>query len=70
MHCRAVCRPGHKAIEHIELTHEVAFADAADRRIARHLPYVLGAKREQADSRAPPRGSCSGLAARVPGAND
>jgi hypothetical protein len=33
--------PGHQAIENIEFANEVTFADAADRRVAAHLPRVF-----------------------------
>jgi hypothetical protein len=50
----------HQPVEYVELAHEVAFANAANRRIARHLSNVLGAERQQADARATPgRGSRS-----------
>jgi hypothetical protein len=36
----------HQAIEHIELANQMAFADAADGWVARHLPDILGTERD------------------------
>ena len=49
---RAVGRARHQPVEHVELAHQMALADAADRRVARHLPGVLGAEGQQPDARA------------------
>src|SRR5438046_561573 len=34
---RAIDRAAHDAVERIDLAHQMAFADSADRRVARHL---------------------------------
>jgi hypothetical protein len=60
----------HQPIEHIELTDEMTFADAADRRIARHLANVLGAEREQSDARATTRRGGRSFASGVAGSDD
>jgi hypothetical protein len=52
MNRRAVRGACHEAIEHVELADEVALADPADRGVARQLPCVLGAEREQPYARA------------------
>jgi hypothetical protein len=53
-------RTRHEPVEDVELTNEVPLADAANRRVARHLPRIFGPKREQSDARAPAsRGSRS-----------
>ena len=42
-----VGRTRHRAAQGVDLLHEVAFPDAADRRIARHLPQRLDVVRQQ-----------------------
>ena len=61
--------PGHETVEDIELAHEMALADAANGRVARHLANIPGAKGQQADARAAPGRSGGGFAAGVAGTN-
>jgi hypothetical protein len=44
--------PGHQAIEDIELANEMSLAHPANRRVARHLPGILGAEGQQPNARA------------------
>ncbi len=59
----------HQPVEHVELAHQMALADAADRRIARHLTYVFRAEREQANARAAASRGSRSLAAGMAGAD-
>jgi len=59
----------HQSIEDVELAHEMTLADPADRRIARHLPGILGAKREQSDTRTASGRSSRSLASGMAGAD-
>jgi hypothetical protein len=52
MNARAVGGPPHDAIQCIDLTHKVALADAANRRIARHLSDTIEPVCEQQCPRA------------------
>ena len=67
---RAIRGTRHQPVEHVELANQMALADPADRRIARHLPDVLGAEGEQPDARAAPRRGSRSLAAGMAGADD
>jgi hypothetical protein len=83
MHCRALAavehselnaggvdRPAHRAAERIDLANNLALADAADRRIAAHLPDGVAVRREQCGIRSKSRGSERGLDSGVAGANN
>jgi len=48
---RAVGSPRHETVEHVELAHKVTLADAADRRVAGHLPSIFCSECEQANAR-------------------
>ncbi len=62
---RAIDRARHRAAEGVDLAHEVALADAADRRIAAHRPERLdGLRKEERAPAHPGRGEC-GLGAGV-----
>ncbi len=60
----------HQPVEHVELAHQMALANPADRRVARHLPDILGAEGQQADARAAPGRGSRSLAAGMAGADD
>ena len=60
----------HQPVEHVELAHQMTLADAADRRIARHLAEILGAEGQQADARAAARRGGRRFAPGVAGADD
>jgi hypothetical protein len=49
---RAIGRSRHQSVENVDLTDKMSLADTADRGIARHLPSVFAAKREQSHARA------------------
>ena len=51
----------HGAAERVDLPHEVTLADAADRRVARHLPDGFDVVGDQQRARALPRRSQGGL---------
>ena len=70
MDCGAVGGAGHQPVEHVELAHQMALADPADRRVARHLADILGAEADQADASAAARRRSRGLAAGMTAAND
>ena len=55
--------PAHDAVQRIDLADQMALAQSADRRIARHLADRLDPGREQKGARAHPRGCCRGLTA-------
>ena len=65
-----VRHPGHQAVERVDLAHQMAFAEPADRRIARHRADGGEPVRDQRGSRAHAGGSGRRLAARVSTAND
>ena len=67
---RAVGGARHQPVEHVELAHQMALADPADRRVARHLPDILGAEGQQADARAAARRRGRGFASGMAGADD
>ena len=69
MNRRAIRGPRHQAVEDVKLADEMALADAADRRIARHLPGILGAEGQKTDARAAAGRGSRGLAAGMAGAN-
>ena len=60
----------HQPVEHVELADQMALADPADRRVARHLPDVFGAEGQQADARAAPGRGRRSFAAGMAGADD
>jgi hypothetical protein len=66
---RSIRGTGHQSVEYIEFTDQMPLADAADRRIARHLAGILGAKRKQADAGAAARRRSRSLAPGVTGAD-
>src|SRR6185369_3850981 len=66
---RPIRRTRHQPVEHIEFADQVALADPADRRVARHLAGVLGAERQQPDARAAPRGRRRSFASGMAGAD-
>ncbi len=50
----AIDRPAHDAVERIDLAHQMALAEAADRRVARHLADRRALVRQQQRARARP----------------
>ena len=60
----------HEAAERVDLSHEVAFADAAYSGIAGHLPEGFDVLREQQGARAHARGGERGFGAGVSAADD
>ncbi len=52
MDTRAIGRPRHQAAEGVDLLHQVALADTADRRVAAHLADGLDVVRQQQRARA------------------
>ena len=66
----AVGDAAHQAVERIDLAHQMALAEAADRRIARHRADGGEAMRHQRGAGAHARGRGRGLAARMPAAHD
>ncbi len=67
---RLVGRDRHRAAQRVDLLDQVALADAADRRIARHLPQRFDAVREQQRLAAHPRAGERRLGAGVAAADD
>ena len=67
---RPVRRPRHQAIEDVQLANKMSLADAADRRIARHLPDVLCTESDKPDAGSPARGRGCRFAAGVARADD
>jgi len=59
----------HQPIKHVELAHQMAFANATDGWVARHLPDILGAKGQETNPRTAARGGSRCLAAGMAGAN-
>ena len=51
----AVDRPAHDAVERVDLAHQMALGEPADRRVARHLADRRAAVRQQRRARADPR---------------
>ena len=70
MDARRVRHPAHQAIERIDLAHQMALADPADRGIARHFPERFQLVGQQQRARAHPGGGRGGLASGVPAADD
>ena len=62
--------PAHHAVQRIDLAHQMALADPADRGIAGHLADGLELVRQQQRARAKPRGRGRRLAARMPSTDD
>jgi hypothetical protein len=60
----------HQAIERVDLAHQMALAEPADRRVARHRPDGREPMRDQRSPRTHARGRGRGFAAGVPAAND
>ena len=67
---RPVRCDGHGAAQGIDLAHQVGLADAADGRVARHLPDGLDAHRQQQRPRAHASGRQRGLGAGMTAADD
>ena len=61
--------PAHQAVERIDLAHQMALAEPADRRVAGHRPDRREPVRDQRGPRAHARGRGRGLAAGVPAAD-
>ena len=61
-----VGKTAHHAIERIDLTDQVAFTKPADRRVARHHPNRIGAKRHQSHLRTHPGRRVGCLGSGVP----
>src|SRR5947207_1145043 len=57
---------GHQPVEHIQLAHEMALADATDGRVAAHLADILDAETDQANAGAATCRRRRRLAARMP----
>ena len=66
----AIGRPRHRAAERVDLLDQMAFADAADSWVARHLAQRLDVVAQQQRAAAHPRRSQTGLGAGVAAAND
>ena len=64
-----VRHPAHQAVERIDLADEMAFSQAADRRIAGHRAYLVSAQRHKRGARARTGGSTCCLAAGVAAAD-
>ena len=65
-----VAEPAHDAVHGVDLAHQMALAQAADGRIARHLADGLELLGQQQGGRARARGRRRGLAAGVAAADD
>ena len=65
-----VGHPAHQAVERIDLAHQMALAEPADRRIARHRADGREPMRDQRRARAHARGRRRGLAAGMAAADD
>jgi hypothetical protein len=59
----------HQSVENVELADEMALADPADRRVARHLPGILGPECDKANARAAAGRGSRSLASGMAGAN-
>ena len=70
LNSRCIGDPPHQSVECIDFADEVSLAQAADRRIARHLADLGKTVRDQHRSGTNARRSCGGLAARMPPAHD
>jgi hypothetical protein len=69
MNRSAIRRSRHQPVEDVELANEMALANSAKRRIARHLARIFGAEGEQADARAAASRRSSCLASGMAGAD-
>jgi hypothetical protein len=65
----AVDGAAHDAVQRVDLAHQVAFGEAADRRVARHLADRRAGMRQQRGAGADPRRGRGGLAAGMPAAD-
>ena len=65
-----VRHPAHEAVERVDLAHEMALSEPADRRIARHGADGRGPLRDHGGARAHPRGGRSGFAAGMAAADN
>ena len=65
-----VRHPAHEAVEGVDLAHEMALPEPADRRIARHGADGRGPLRDHGGARAHPRGGRSGFAAGMAAADN
>lgn len=63
-------RAAHHAVERINLTNELALADASDRGIARHDPDRVDAQRYECGPRTDPRSGRSRLCSRMTAADN
>jgi hypothetical protein len=63
-------RPAHRTAERIDLSHNLAFADSANRRVAAHLANGVAIRRQERGLRPQPRSGKRGLSSCVPGAHD
>ena len=62
--------PRHQSVENVELADQMTLADAADRRIARHLTKIFGSEGQQPDARAAPRRGSSRFTTGMAGTDD
>jgi hypothetical protein len=69
MDARKVRSPAHQSIERVDLPHQVAFADATDRRIARHFSDLVPPVREQQHTCTNPSSRCRRLTSGMPAAD-
>src|SRR3546814_334015 len=58
---RAVRRARHPPVERVDFAHQMALAESADRRVARHRPDQRRIETDERDARAEPRGGGGGL---------
>src|SRR3546814_20833863 len=58
---RAVRRARHPPVERIDFAHQMALAESADRRVARHRPDQRRIETDERDARAEPRCCGGGL---------
>ena len=70
LNAAAVGHPAHQPVERIDLADQMALAEPADRRVARHRADGREAVGDERGSRAHARGRGRSLAARVPAADD
>ena len=67
---RGIRRHAHQPVERVDLAHQMAFAETADRRIAGHRADRVETLRHQSGRSAQTRGRRRGFAAGMPSAND
>jgi len=60
----------HQSVKHVELANEMTLSDAPDRRVARHLPDILGAEGDQPHPSSAARRGGRGFAAGVSASDD